>query len=371
MNILETHGPDGLPHGFFDVATAVYAQDPHWIPEDPAAIAAQFAPGNDYFTYGQARAFCVPGAARAVAFHEPALRIDGKPVAFFGYFESTGDLEATRAVMDRVVDWARAQGAEVLYGPIQFNTFNGYRVLLQAEPGALPFGGEPYNPPTYPALLEAVGLSMHQRYVTQRIPFQAAAFGLRMVEPIFKALESQGYRFEVPTAEAWVRSLPQLYDVADQIFSQNFAYSRLTWPQFQRAFETRLMRQVDPESSVLVTAPSGDAVAFALAYPHYGALTVQGAGEARVAAGDLEYARHWDLISQRKPRICIGKTSGVHRDHRRKGILESMVYYSFLHCQDRYDTWFGAMIREDNPSRKLYATIAEGERVYGLYARPL
>ncbi len=377
MNVLEQDGVAGVPEGFTELPGLVYANEPLWIPEDPESVAAMFSADNAYFGGDDAalrkaaRTFCIPGKVRCAAFHEPALRIDDECVAFFGFFESTGDAEANAAVMQRVEAWARERGARRLYGPIQFNTTTGYRLRLSAEPGALPFLGEPQNPESYPAMLEALGFTVHQKYVTQLIPFQTAQMALRMVEPLYNTLLSQGYRFETPTPEAWVRGLPQLYEMVDQVFSQNFAYSPVGYPAFQKMYSDALLRRVDPESSVMVTGPGGDLAGFALGYPHYGPITVQGAGADRVAARDLDYAIHWPRIAAARPRVCIGKTTGVHPAHRRKGLFESMVYYSFVRGHSRYDTWMGAMIREDNHSRKLFAMLAASERIYGLFAKPV
>lgn len=371
MRIHEREGQEGVPPGFLDLPAIVYRDDARWLPEDPVAVAASFTPRNDYFSYGQARTYCVPGKVRAAAFHEPEFRIDGEKVAFFGYFESTGDAEANAAVMARIEAWARARGARRLYGPIQFNTINGYRLRLSAEPGALPFLGEPQNPESYPAMLEAMGLQVCRRYVTQLVPLEKARAGLQLVEPIYRSLLAQGYRFETPAPENWARSLPRLYEMMDVIFSQNFAFSRISYPFFAATFEPTLLRRICPHGSTIVLDAAGEAVSFGLAVPHYGPLIVQGRGAARVAVSDLDYNTHAAELARQPPRGCIGKTIGVLPSHRRKGLMEAMLYHSFQQASSLYDLWYGALIREDNYSRRTFAFLQVGEREYGLYAKAL
>lgn len=371
MSVITCDAKSGPPAEFLALPGEVYRDDPLWIPEEPKRIAAAFSPGNDYFSYGEAQIFCIPGKVRAAAFHEPEFRIENRKVAFFGYFESTGDLEANAELMQQVEAWARARGATMLYGPIQWNTVSGYRLRLSAEPGALPFLGEPQNPTSYPALLEALGLSIHRRYVTQRIPFAQVQMGLQLAQPLRDALIAQGYRFEVPSSENWLRSLPKLYEMADAIFAQNFAYSKISYQAFAAAFAPTLLRFICRESSVIVFAPNGDPIAFGLGYPHYGPLLIAGRGKERVAISDLDYTVHAPELTKYPPRGCIGKTLGVHPAHRRKGIMEAMLVHAFERVCNRYDVWYGGMIREDNPSRRTFAAFHIGEREYALYAKSL
>lgn len=373
MDLLECEGTEGVPAGFLELPAQIYKDDPIWIPEDPQAVAAAFSPANAYFQGREARTFCVPGKARAAAFFDPGQRIRREAAAYFGYFESTGDEEANRAVMERVDAWARARGAKALYGPIQFNTIHSYRVRLRMEPGGLPFIGEPQNPPTYPAMLEALGLRVHRGYVTQLISLSQVVERMQVLSALRDSVRDKGYRFELVTPESWLPRLPRLYELADATFHQNFAYSRPSYESFAAAFGAAMLRIVCPVASTLVLDPAGDPVAFALAYPHYGALLLQARGAERVAVRDLDYQRHRPLLAAYPPRGIIAKTIGVHPAHRGKGLVEAILIHSFdrILVEGPYDWWYAAMIREGNFSRSFFASMNAGERTYALYARRL
>ena len=75
----------GLPEGFLSLPEAIYAGDDQWIPEDGDSVARRFSPENTWFQSNRAISLCIPGAARAVGFLNPDLRIDGQVVAFFGW----------------------------------------------------------------------------------------------------------------------------------------------------------------------------------------------------------------------------------------------------------------------------------------------
>ena len=136
------------------LAQAIYQGDDQWIPEDPQAITAAFSPENAWFQKGALSLFLIKGKARAAAFigpqGGPEMVIDGLKAAFFGYWETTEDPEADRLLMAKVEAWAKAQGASVLYGPINFTTYGTYRLRTSAEPGPRPFSPRAITPRATP-----------------------------------------------------------------------------------------------------------------------------------------------------------------------------------------------------------------------------
>lgn len=371
MTIHETEGAAGLPPGFLELPRLVYRDDPNWIPEDPRALSAMFATNNSYFDRSRARAFCIPGKARVVAFHDPQLQIDGVPAAYAGYFESTGDEDAHREILAAAERWLHERGARMLYGPVQFNTAHSYRFLLSGSPAFSPFLGEPYNPASYPTYWERMGFQLTRRFSSQIIPLPQLYRALSLFQPLREALIAEGYRFECPSVDSWLRNLPTLHDMVDSIFSQNFGYSRSNYSAFAALLQPAIQHKICQRSSVLVFAPDGSLAALGLSYPHYGPLMVQGRGADRIDASDIDYGTHAPLLARLPQRGCIGKTLGVHPAHRRKGIKEALLFTGFERSLDTYDVWCAATMREDNTSRRVFAEVATAEHWYGLYSKPL
>jgi GNAT superfamily N-acetyltransferase len=330
-----------LPAGFLELPPLVYASDPIAPREDPRAVAGAFSEHNPWFQRGEAVAFCEAGRARAAAFRERGLVIDGQPAAFFGYFESTGDAAGEAAILAQVEDWARAHGAKVLYGPIQFATALGYRFLLSAEPGALPFAGEPYNPAAYPSAMERSGFALHQRYLTQVIGRDTARISLERGRPALPAAREAGFRFEALDGAIWQRRERDLFALVDHIFGANFAYTPIPFPVFS-AIGHKIAATLCPHTSVIAYGPENDIAGVGIAFPH-----------------------------DRQPRGCILKTFGTNPAHRGKGIFTAILIEMLDRGWDRYDTWYGALIREDNASRRFFKDDIDSARWYGLYSRPL
>lgn len=369
--ILERAGSAGVDDAFVALPHQLYAGDPRWIPEEPAAVARAFSTANRWHERGHARTFVVPGRARVAAFFDPGAAVDGAPAAFFGYFETDGEPSVDRALFDRVEAWARAAGATHLYGPINFTTALGYRVLLDAEPDALPFPGEPYNPPWYGEELRALGFTLERRYLTQHVDRARAAATLERRRPLLARLERRGYRFGEIADDEWMARLPELHALADRMFAGNFAYTPMAYPEFAAAFGEGLLRRRWRELSGIAHAPNGDIAGFFLVFPHWGPLVVQGAGEARLCPSALDYARDARRLDGRSARIAVLKTVAVHPAYRRRGVAEALSAWLLARAATACDELWGALIREDNASRRLSTGETPALRWYGLYGKRL
>ncbi len=363
-------GPGGgVADGFIEVAPLSWGDDPTWVPEVPAEVAGAFSGENPWFRGGSALTVCVPGRARMAGFFGPQP-VEGAQAAFFGYFEGIGDPDADRAVLTAVETWARAQGATGLYGPIDFATALRYRVLLEAEPGALPFHGEPWTRAGTPARLEALGFTVVRRYMSGHADAAAREHTMEHERPGHDAALAAGYRIETLTPALWLAEADRLFPLVDQIFAGNFAYTPISRPAFDALCGADFAARFDPDASTICWAPDGSIAGVFIVYPHYGPVMVQGAGAARVAASKLSFAEHFPLLAARGPVLQILKTLGVGRQHRSRGIGNALAYGTFARGLPRYAGTIGALMREDNHSVKM-GWAHQMTRRYGLYHKPL
>ncbi len=366
--IVDCPGTAGPAEGFAELPHQLYAADPRWIPEERADVMRAFSPANPWHQTGSAHTFCAPGRARAAAFFDPRCTVDGAAAAFFGYWESAGEPEADRALFARVIDWARQRGAARLYGPINFTTALGYRVLLSAEADALPFPGEPYNPAWYGERLRALGFQIDRRYLTQLVDRQRARASLDRYRPLRARLEARGYRFSCISDRKWLGRLEELHALADRMFAGNFAYTPFPFAQFAAAYGPSMLRRLWRELSVIAHAPNGDIAGFFLVYPHYGPVVVQAAGAARVCVGELDYDQHAPRLGSR---VALLKTVAVHPRYRGRGVAEALSAWLLERSEPLCDQLYGALIREDNASRRLSVGETPALRWYGLYSMAL
>lgn len=359
-----------LPEGFVELEAQLYAQDPHYIPRAKGALERAFSAQNPWFAGGnKACALSVPGAARLAVYSPSGLEIDGLRAGFFGCFEAASGAQAeVNALMDEAIKWAKARGLQRLYGPIDFNTYGPYRLRTDAEPGAGCFIGEPYSLPHYPAMLERTGASIAQRYVSQITDVETIQAALQAKLPLLDQLQGQGFTLAPLTPQRWLERLDELHGMIDDIFGANFAYTPLSLESFKQACGPSFIQKADPERSVLLTTADGRVGGFWLVYPDYSPLVSQGAGDARLSPDQLSYEPHAAQALAQGNRTLIFKTVGVRPDLRRLGLMDAMSAWSLLRIQGRYDRLIGALIREDNPSRRFAQAHLLAERGYTLYS---
>jgi hypothetical protein len=369
--MFESAGGERLPAGFLELPGAIYSEDPHYIPESPDELQALFGSDNPWFGHGAARTFCIPGRVRAAAFRAHGLAVAGRAAAWFGFWESAGHQDANAAVIARVRSWATAHGAAELYGPVNFSTALDYRLRLSAHDGGLPFPGEPYNPPSYADQLEALGFRLVRRYATQILHEAAVRATAEHTLPILEGLERQGYSFARLDPDRWQRHAGELLELTNAVFADNFAFTPMTGREFAARFGPGFAARLTPEGSVIAYGPQGEVAGVCLTMPHYGPLVAQAAGADRVRTNELCYTRHAAALARHGPPTWVLKTIGTSPAHRRHGVAAGMVGAMLQRGLGLgLATLFGALIREDNPSRRL-ARGEQAERCYGLYTAPL
>ena len=78
---------------------------------------------------------------------------------FFYLFECIDDARAGASLFEAGLDWARSNGLDRIYGPKGFTALDGMGLLVRGFEHR-PALGIPYNPPYYPALVEAAGFQI-------------------------------------------------------------------------------------------------------------------------------------------------------------------------------------------------------------------
>ena len=186
-----------------------------------------------------------------------------------------------------------------------------------------------------------------------------------------RAVAEAGYTLEPLDGDRWLAALPELHRKADEIFSDSFAYTPVSYEQFAAGYGASVAQRLCARTSLLARGPDGDLAGFCLVYPHYGPLAVQGSTLGRVPVSDLSYDAHDPILAAAGGSVAVAKTVGVCPKHRGRGLMDALGASVIDRGVGRYDRWVGAMIRADNPSRRFGAAHMEVERSYALYQQTL
>ena len=340
-----------LPEAFIQLPYQIYQDDNYWLGEDENALRQQFGASNSWFDDGKAWLGVIENQARVVGFVNDKQLVDGQKAAFFGFWESTDNLEANQTLFAALSDWAKAQGATQLYGPINFSTFGANRIRVDAfDYGA--FLGEPWNPPYYSKLLESLGYSERYRYLSTFSPLdEIYDFVQNLYVPI-QPFIAQKFVFEAMTPEFWLNNLPTMYGFVNNVFRENFAYTPINYAAFEALCGQSFAHKFCPKTSILAKTVEGDIAGFFLVYPDYSEL-VSPQNPQAIHPNDIRYEVHYPQL--KNPRIALAKTVGVAKAYRAFNL-------------GLYDTMCAPLMRSDNPSVSFAAKYGKSRlHHYALY----
>ena len=361
-----------LPREFLELPYQVYADDPNWIPEYQQGVEKQFSPVNRYFKQGNSVWLSFePGVVRLAGFFNPKFSIEGKKVAFFGFWETTNSLEANRRLFADFEKWAKSKGATVFYGPLNFSTsFGNYRIKLNHfDKGG--FLGEPYNPPYYPKLLESLGYQCQYLYksdISYDLPKVLDDYKEKIAYLRSKLLSH--FTFISLTRDYWLDNLEEIYRCIDTIFQDNFAYSSLDYDSFRDIFGQSFANRLFEKASILALDKENQIAGIIIAFPDFSSLLRQGAPN-RIQLENIDYRKHFALLP--KPGIGLIKVAGILPQYRRLGHLFVVLTADVLQRFVNESCSYGAVVtyNEGKFSSGLAGKYADETRNYGLYYKTI
>jgi hypothetical protein len=367
-DIIEWTPGQPLPAAFTELPGLLYKGDPHWIPVSVADMQQAFdIDANPYCQSNTAKAWVEPGKCRLAGFYDPQVRIEGEKVAYFGFWETVNDVAPNAILFARFEQWALQCGAARVYGPINFNTFNRYRIRLNLKPGEGCFAGEPYNPVYYKDLLDGIGYGLDSLYISQYIPESEVEDVYRKKEGLKNDIARLPYRFQYLTTEFWLSRLPHFYKAIDIIFGNNFAYTPISWEQFQVMYGPAFAEKLCPKLSVVVLNDADEIVAFSLGFPDYAPLCNQGSANP-IPYSQISYREHFNLLQS--PTFLL-RTAGVLPGFRRQDLMNAMGIYAMFNFRKYYSHSMACLMKEDNFSTNFFRDANHIRREYGLFKKSL
>lgn len=356
---------NNLPSEFFKIAEKIYQHDELWLKENQENIQFLFSENHDFFKEGTAKILTLENQVRIAVFFNPTKLIEGEKAVFFGFWESTNNLEINKKVFDWAEKWAKNQDATILYGPINFSTFHNYRLRTDSNLGKdIPFLNEPYHPNYYPQLLEQLGFEKKHKYYSQ------VANG-NLVKHIQKASKSKieklfehsPYKIEHLTKEIWYTHQEEFYQLIENSFRKNFAYTSISFEDFQKLIVPSIAKRLHPRYSSVVFNEQKEIIGFFITYPHFYPLCTQFL-ETPIAIEKLSFDEDYQKLQT--PNLLL-KTTGVREDYQGKGIFNLMGSFVLYHFDTHEANIIATTIREDNHSFNFVKDFDVKLREYALY----
>lgn len=148
---------------FLTLPFLIYQDNPQWVP--PLASEARRIldrKRNPFYQHSQAAFFLAydehqnPLGRLAVLDNKNYNAYNHEQTAFFYCFECKDNKRVSQGLFEAGFSWAQQRGLDKIRGPKGFSTLDGMGLLVKGFEHRPAFG-IPYNPPYYPALVEAAG----------------------------------------------------------------------------------------------------------------------------------------------------------------------------------------------------------------------
>jgi len=362
-------GSGTIDDAFFKVPKLIYPLDSQWHGECESHIRSLFSDANSWHEDGKVYVEVDPGAMRVVGMIHPRQVIESEVFGFFGFWETTDNLDRNRSAFARMEKWLRDAGATALVGPINFNTFHAYRLRIDADLNQPAFAGEPFNPAYYERFLQNLGFKPRVYYRSQfsELSDREVKVIEQHGEKYATLLSDKGFRFSSVDENLWLSRLDELYRASSDIFGENLGFQQIGYEDFRAYAGHRLYERLCPRSTIFAFDKEDRIAGVHLAIPDYSSLMPSTPLHAR---GEFKFCFERDFCRLSNPGLIV-KTIGVLPDHRRHGLLRTLMVHALRAAVGHYGWVCGATAREDNPSNLGGAPIMTDVRRYALFWKRL
>jgi len=247
---------------FLRLPFEIYRGDPLWVPPITSEVVRILdAERNPYFAEASVRlSVCYadgrPVARTAIIINPAYWKKSGEQTAFFGFFESMDDREAVQSLFNEAEEILKNRGVASLEGPFNPNHYSDLGVQINKF-GTSPSFFQAYNPPYYPALLEAAGMcpikTLHTRKNGHVREFVLGRYGNE-----FSSRSSAGYTVRSFRMNDFEAELERIREVFNDAFSSNWHFLPLTKEEY--IFSAKFLNLVTLPNLITIVEYKGDPV---------------------------------------------------------------------------------------------------------------
>jgi len=351
---------------FFNVGLRLYRDDPHWVAPPLYDAQRAFSDANPWFAHAEMQLWVAERRgqdlgriAAIVDRHHNERHRD--TAAFFGFYECAPDAEVSRALFERVFDWARRRGLNHVLGPMNPSTNDECGLLIEGF-GQRPTFMMPYNPPYYLEQVETAGFRKAKDLLAFHVDVaQAPLERLNRIAARTRQRHPE-VRFTPVRRRTLAGDLTKIKEVYNAAWEDNWGFTPMTDAEID--FMAARLKPLLVEGLVWLAETAHETVGFMLALPDFNEVLqpLRGRMFTPRALGALPYLLGW-----KHPKRCRVVTLGTKKAWRGRGLEAVMLSEGFrvgigLGFTEAEASW----VLEDNTMMCPFMEIF-GARVYRRY----
>jgi GNAT superfamily N-acetyltransferase len=353
---------------------SLHRGDAHWVPPLEMERRDFIDPRkHPFFEFGEVELFLARREGRVVgriaAVSNPRYNAFQETNAgFFGLFECVNDVDVARPLLEAASHWLRARGFTSVIGPMSYSTNYEVGTLIEGfdRPPAVMMA---YNPPYYPTLLEACGLSKAKDLYAWELSSSVEP-PEKVVRVAEKIRQREGVTVRPVDLSRFDAEVAQVKEMYNSAWERNWGFVPMTEGEFDHLARD-LKQMVRPELA-LVAEVKGEPVAFALTLPD--ANEALKAANGRLTRFGLPIGLVKLLLAARRIRRLRLILLGIKEGYRRRG-LDAILYLDTLRKARElgYEGGEISWTLEDNHlvNRAIESMGGQRTKTYRVYEKPL
>jgi GNAT superfamily N-acetyltransferase len=257
---------------FVNIPYRLYKNHPQWVPPIMMDVETQLnRKKHPFYEHSHADFFIATREGRDVgriaALENTRFNDYHKTKqAQFYLFDCEDDEEASKALFEHVIDWAKSRGLNRIVGPKGFGALDGYGILERGYEHRQIMSMMNYNYPYYVKLVENMGFTKEVDFVSCYLGREA----FHLDERIYRIAERVKARHNMNVhyfenkkdLKEWAMRIGKLYNDS---FVNNWEYYPLTEREIQFLLDN-ILQVADPRLIKIITH-GDDAVGFLFGFP--------------------------------------------------------------------------------------------------------
>jgi hypothetical protein len=299
----------------------IYQGDQYWVPPLIKDQLLKFDPKHPFRSHSEMIFFLayrgkkVIGRIVGIIDHH-YIEFHQEKLGFFGFFESIPDAEVAGTLLSRVADWLKGHGINKMAGPMNPSTNDECGLLIEGFDSS-PCLMMPYNPRTYPSLLEGFGL--RKKIDLYAYLLETPTFHLARLDRITERLRKREPQLYVRPIELrhFDEELKIVKEIYNQAWSKNWGFVPMTDEELN--LTAKELKPLVVSELILFAYWGKNPIAFSVSLPDYYEVLKHLNGKIGLL-GAIKFLYYSKKIN--KIRVML---LGVKHDFQKKGV-EGLLY---------------------------------------------